>query len=655
MRNYKQLLWSILLLPAMAMAQETPFEKSNFVGMEAQFATAKASYDKGIEYFYNEPPLYETALIHFLKANDFNPKSSELNLRIGLSYMNSSKKYEALQYFENAAVLNSTIEPKINFYLGAAHHINNNWEKAKAFYEAYRGQVSKDKDEVAKLDKLLLECSIGEKLMATPVNVKIENLGANVNTEFAEYSPHITADESQLFFTSRRKDSYGGLKDEMEGKFYEDIYMCAKGADEKFLPAKNLGAPLNSKEHDATSGLSPDGHTLFVFKGDIGNGDIFISSLTAKGWTAPSSLGKIVNTNDHESSASLSPDGNTLYFVSDRNGGLGARDIYYCKWDAKKKTWSDATNIGAPINSTYEEEGVWMHPDGKTLYFSSKGNGSMGGYDIFYSKNENGSWSEPVNLGYPINTADDDVFIEISASGKTLYYASVKRDGMGEKDIYSASYLDASQSKTKVALYKGFVFDEITKAPVSATIELIDLEKNEPIGKFSTDATTGKFLVSLPAGKNYGAVIQADGYLFSSDNFNIPDTADYNEYNKDIFLKPVTVGSAIVLNNIFFETARWDLKNQSTNEMERLVGFLNANPKMKIEIAGHTDNVGNEDGNQKLSENRAKAVVDYLKNKGVDATRLEFKGYGETQPLSTNDTAEGRALNRRTEFKILGN
>ena len=279
----------------------------------------------------------------------------------------------------------------------------------------------------------------------------------------------------------------------------------------------------------------------------------------------------------------------------------------------------------------------------------------MGGYDIFYCRNENGMWSQPVNLGYPINSADDDVFIEMSASGLTIYFASFKRDGLGEKDIYTARYTEEEASKSKVALYKGFVFDEVSKAPVSATIELVDLEKNQPIGKFNTDASTGKFLVSLPAGKNYGAVIQADGYLFSSDNFNIPDTADYNEYNKNIYLKPVAAGSAIVLNNIFFETAKWDLKNQSTNEMQRLVGFLNANPKMRIEIAGHTDNVGNADGNQKLSENRAKAVVDYLKSKGVDATRLTYKGYGETQPVTSNDTAEGRALNRRTEFRILGN
>lgn len=651
----KFILFLLWLNTQTGFAQDTPFEKSNFVGLETQFARAKQSYDKGLEYYFNNPPLYEAAIDHFLKAYEFNPKSSDLNLNIGLCYLNSSQKYEALKYLEKAAVLNSIVDSRINFYLGAAHHINHDWVKAKAFYEAYKGQVSNSKVETAKVEKRLLECRIGEKLTAAPVKVKIENLGPAVNSEYAEYSPHITADESQLFFTARRKDSQGGAKSETDGKFNEDIYMSTRGADGKWLPAKNLGTPLNSKQHDATSGLSPDGHTLFVFKGDEGNGDIFVSTLGYKGWIAPTSLGKSINTEDHESSASLSPDGNTFYFVSDRLGGLGNRDVYFSTWDSKTKSWSQAVNIGAPVNSVYDEEGVWMHPDGKTLYFSSKGNGSMGGYDIFYSKNENGTWTEPVNLGYPINSADDDVFVELSASGLTLYFASFKRDGLGEKDIYTATYLDGSFNMAKVALYKGFVYDETTKAPINATIELVDLDTNEPIGKFKTDATTGKFLVSLPAGRNYGAVIQADGYLFSSDNFNIPDTSEYNEYNIEIFLKSVKVGSAMVLNNIFFEPAKWNLKKQSINELERIVVFLKVYPKMRIEIEGHTDNIGSDEGNQKLSESRAKAVVDFLKSKGVDANRLTYKGYGKTRPLGPNDTAKGRALNRRTEFRILGN
>lgn len=635
---------------------DVPFEKENFKGKEKIFESVKMDLEKGMDYFFNERPMYEAALKLFLKAQEFNPNNADLNCKLGICYMNSRTKYEALSYFKKAFELNPDVDPNIHYFLGEANQIDNSFAKAKEEYELCIKNA--DRPETMPMEvitKRISECNTGIELIAHPVKVKIENLGSGVNTEYPEYSPHVTADESQIFFTSRRSDSNGGQKNEDDGKYFEDIYMSEKGADGKWLAAKNLGSPLNTTTHDATSGLSSDGHTLFVFKGDINNGDILISKLTAKGWTKAESIGKNINTGAHESSASLSPDGKTLYFVSDRPGGLGERDIYYSKWIDKKKAWGEANNIGEPINSTYDEEGVWMHPDGKTLYFSSTGDGSMGGYDIFYSKMENGKWSEPVNLGYPINSADDDVFIEMSGSGLRLYFTSVKKEGMGEKDIYSATFLEQEKIKSKLALYKGHVFDEETKQPLLATIELVDLDKNENIGKFNSDPTSGKYLVSLPGGKNYGAVIQAEGYMFSSDNFNIPDTADYNEYTKDIYLKPIKIGSVIVLNNIFFETAKWDLKEQSINELERLYSFMLSNPKLKIEISGHTDNVGKDEANQLLSENRAKAVVDYLKKKNIAESLLEYHGYGESKPVATNETVQGRALNRRTEFKILGN
>ncbi|HKR06335.1 MAG TPA: OmpA family protein, partial [Bacteroidia bacterium] len=413
--------------------------------------------------------------------------------------------------------------------------------------------------------------------------------------------------------------------------------------------------PLNTTTHDASSGLSPDGHTLFVFKGDINNGDILVSGLTAQGWSKPESAGKNINSAFHESSASLSPDGKTLYFVSDRQGGMGGRDIYFSKWMDKKKAWGEAVNIGPSINSAYDEEGVWIHPDGKNLYFSSRGNGSMGGYDIFYSTFEDGKWNAPVNLGYPINSADDDVFVEISASGRTLYFASVKKEGKGEKDIYAATYLEETSIKPGVVLYKGRVFDGETHLPLPATIELTDLDINQNIGKFNTDPASGKFLVPLPGGKNYGATIEADRHMFYSDNFNIPHAPAYKAYQKDIYLQPVKEGTSFILNNIFFETAKWNIKDQSINELERLFDLMTANPALKIEINGFTDNMGNDEANQLLSENRAKAVADYLRKKNIDESRLQFHGYGELRPVATNETTEGRALNRRTEFKVLEN
>lgn len=655
MRITASALFLILAFRIASHAQDISFQKENFPGREAEFNAAYTALQKGNEDYYAEPPSYEDALPFFLKANKFNTQNADLNCRIGLCYMNTGKKFDALPYFEKAFELKSTVDQRILFFIGAAWQVRNDFKKARTYFENYYKEVAGEKQETALVTKRLLECFVGDSLMANPVKVKIENLGATVNTEYPEYSPNITADESKIFFTSRRKGSFGGEVDLTEGKYFEDIYMSERSGSGKWQPAQNLGPPLNTKGHDATSGLSPDGHTLFVFKGDKGNGDILISHLMASGWSVPEDPGKNINTSAHESSASLSPDGHTIYFVSDRPGGLGGRDIYYTTWNSKSNSWNSPSNIGQPVNSKYEEEGVWMHPDGRTLYFSSKGNGSMGGYDIFCSTLDSGKWSAPVNLGYPVNTGDDDVFVKFSANGLTIYFASIKQEGFGDKDLYSATYLKTSDTKSKVALYMGNVLDEETKSPLSASVDLIDLNKNEVVGKYYSETSTGKFIVPLPSGKNYGAVIQADGYLFSSDNFNYADSSNYTEYTKTIYLKKIKVGNAVVLNNIFFETNKSDLKQQSENELQRLVLFMKVNQNLKIEIAGHTDNVGSDEKNMLLSESRAKAVAEYLKTKGISENRLTYKGYGETEPVAPNETVDGRALNRRTEIRVTAN
>lgn len=647
---------SAILLSNVLIAGDVPFSKGKFKGKEKEFDEAFKDYEKGLKKFRESPPAYDEALPLLNKAQTFNPDNADLNCKIGICLLNSGEKYKALPYFEKAYELKETVNTKIWFYLGNAYQVNNEIKTATEFYNKYYALVTKNKNdrETNITKRKLIECALGDSMMMNPARVKVVNLGPNVNTKYPEYSPRITADQSQIFFTSRRQDTYGGQKDKA-GSYYEDIY-TSEFKNGEWQPAKNLGSDLNSKTHDATAGLSADGQKLFVFKGDVGHGDILMATKGKRGWGNPKSPGKTINTDFHESSASLSSDGQTLFFVSNRDGGAGGRDIYFSKWDRKKKEWGVPANIGAPINTSADEEGVWIHPDGKTLYFSSRGEGTMGGFDIFYSHKEDGKWTKPVNIGYPINSADDDVFMEMSADGQTIYFTSIKKDGFGDKDIYAATYLpDEKKQKVKVSLFKGHVFDADTKQPIEASLELVDLSQNEPVGTFGTDANSGKFLVTLPGGRNYGAVFQADGYMFESDNFNISDTADYNEYAKDVYLKPVKVGTSIVLNNIFFETAKWDLKKESTDELQRLVGFMTSNPKMKIEISGHTDNVGKDEYNQKLSENRSKSVADYIISKGILTDRVVFKGYGEANPVATNDTPEGRTLNRRTEFMILDN
>jgi outer membrane protein OmpA-like peptidoglycan-associated protein len=627
---------------------------------------------------------FKAALDEYIIANTFNPNSATLNYRIAVCYYNiSSKKLMGLTYIEKAVKLNPAVDPEAQYYLGRLYHLQSQWDNAITAYRSYLAPLNadptKNKDKIADMNRKIQECVNGKKFQADPQRVFIDNLSNVVNTTDPEYTPLITADESEMLFTSRRSNSTGGGKDPADGQFYEDIYQT-NYANSAWSAPVNLGKPVNSDDHDATAGLSPDGQKLYVYRGDHG-GDLYESVLKGDAWTEPEHMNKNINSDGHESSVSLSFDGKQLYYISDKEGGLGNRDVWISTMDPKGK-WGASTNIGAPINTIYGEEGVFIHPDGKTIYFSSQGHNTMGGYDIFKSEFKNGKWGEPENLGWPINGPDDDVFFVISANGKHGYYASTKSDGMGEKDIYKITFLGpekplalsnednlmamvaqptkaAVSLKTvdiptaNVTLLKGTVTDKTNGKPVAAQIEIVDNSTATTIATFTANSTTGKYLVTLPSGKNYGIAVSADGYLFHSENFDIPLTASYQEVTKDVQLQPISVGSTIVLRNVFFDFDKSTLKTESYTELDRLVQIMNENPSLKIELGGHTDSKGADDYNQRLSEARAKACVDYLISKGVKADRMTWKGYGETVPIDTNDTDAGRANNRRTEFKIV--
>ncbi len=485
------------------------------------------------------------------------------------------------------------------------------------------------------------------------VKINIQPLPDAINSPFDDYAPVITADGEKIFFTSRRPFTEKEIKKNKQS--FEHIYFAVwdeKGKEwskAKPLP-ENINIPVR---HSSNIAVSNDGQRLLIYQDDVnGNGDIHESILRGKEWTNPVALPEPVNSQYHESSAAYSPDGRTLYFVSDRPGGKGGRDIWVSKRDLKTGKWSTPKNLGAPINTTEDEEAVFIHPDGKTLFFSSKGHNSIGGYDIFYSVFEDGEWSEPVNLGIPVNTHGDDLFFVLRADGKKAYYASVNNNG--DKDIYEISFETKAKAKQpSLLLLKGIVADDETKQPIQATIELVDNATNELIGVYQSNGETGEYLISLPSGKNYGLNVSAPGYLFHSENFTIADTATYQKITKNIFLQKAKKGSKVVLRNIFFDYNKATLRPESKVELERVYDFLNHNPNVKIEISGHTDDIGSQDYNQKLSEARAKSVVDYLIRLGISPDRLSFKGYGKLQPMVPNDSEENRQLNRRVEFKIL--
>ncbi|MFI5218523.1 MAG: OmpA family protein [Bacteroidia bacterium] len=631
-------------------SQDVAFVAENFPGRFEEFKNAMTNITQGDAMYFSEIPYYKLAMPYYEKANTFNSQNAMLNFKLGVCYLNSNNKYKAFEFLNKASTLNPLVDAMLHYEMGRSLQINYEFDKALLHYNLYLETTVNDEKRKAAF-KRISECNTAKELVKKPVNVKIENLGKTINSQYKDYIPLVSADEEILIFTSRREDTFGNEVDPIYEEYYEDIYKSEK-VNNLWQNAKNLGEPINTKLHDACAGLSADGHTLFVFS-DKNNGDILISKLIKGTWSKPEDAGRNINTKFHETTACLSPDGNTLYFVSDKPGGYGGRDIYKSKWDEMKREWGTAVNLGDSINTSYNEEGVFMHPDGKTLYFSSQGHINMGGQDIVYSTLVNNAWTTPINIGYPINTPDDDVFFVVSASGKHGYYASVRKEGFGDRDIYRVTFMDEEKPLSRMTVLKGIILNKQTKEPLAANIELIDLNKNEHIGNFTTDSKTGKYLISLPSGKNYGAIAYSEGYLFESDHFDIPDTSSYSEITMDIEMKPMEEGNNIILTNIFFDKGKFDLRKESVDILNRVKKLMNDIRTLKVEISGHTDNVGSEEYNLRLSQSRAQSVVEYLISIGVDKDRLSFVGYGESRPFASNDTDEGRQKNRRIEFKIL--
>ncbi len=680
-------LWVVLATSWVAGQQDVPFERSAFPDQRDGLRDARKALQEGDRILSTgNEHLLRDAIPYFEAAYDFNPNNSEVNFKLGLCYLHSFTKPRALRYFKKAFELNPNVHEQVHYYLARAYHLNFDWDKAIEHYKLHRNiLVSKGQQEEREIvNRHIEECSNGRELMKNPQRVWIDNMGPNINSEYHDYALVINADETRLMFTSRRPGTTGGKIDPDHNDYFEDVYI-SQFIEGQWTPARNLGDDFNTDTHDASVSMSADGQTIFIFRFNRRTqGDIYVSTLRDDGyWTKPDKLGKPINSDAHESSASLAPDNRTLYFVSDRDGGRGGRDIYVTRWDERRQRWGDAENLGPTINTPYDEEGVFIHPDGRTLYFSSEGHNSMGGMDVMYSTlREDGTWTVPKNMGFPINTPDHDIFFVPAANSRFAYFTSVREEGFGGRDNYRITFLGepkkpvlnaednliaslsmpiaetvveaAVEIKTNsLAMLRGLVLDDDSGQPVKATIELTDNKTGEVVAAFSSEGSDGKYLVTLPSGVNYGIAIEAEGYLFHSENFNIPADAQFKSYKKDIRLKKIEVGKAVVLRNIFFDTNKFELRPESKYELERLEAILVENPQIRMEISGHTDSDGSAQHNQKLSENRAKAVVDFLIARGVDKSRLVYAGYGQDQPIASNDTAEGKQQNRRTEFKII--
>lgn len=503
--------------------------------------------------------------------------------------------------------------------------------------------------------------------------ITITNVGNAINTSFDEFAPVISADGLMMIFTSNHpmnKGDNNAVKTNKPGM--ENIYVSyfnekiasdsllqlekVPKADEvkKWTQSKMLEKTVNQpRRNNSATALSNDGQRMLLYRGDP-DGDIYESVLKGSEWTEPIKLPEPINSDKYESSASISPDGRTIYFVSDRKGGQGGMDVWLCHQD-NNGNWEKVENLGPDVNTPQNEECVFMHPDGKTLYFSSRGHNPIGGYDVFKSTLENGKWSKPVNIGAPVNTIGDDLFFVLTADGQTGYYTSASPGDINKKDIYSITfnYFEKKKNESRLTLFKGVVIDYDSFEPIGADIKITDNDKNETIAIMRSNSVTGKFLIALPAGKNYGIAVKREGYLFYSENFNTPGTGAYKVIDKHVPLQKLNVGSKIILKNVFYDYGKATLRPESVSELNQLVNLMNINTSMKIEIDGFTDNQGSDEFNLSLSQARSQSVVDFLFAAGISKERMVAKGMGKSNPIAANDTEEGRQLNRRTEFKIL--
>ena len=584
---------------------DTPFDK-NHIADKKQLSEANKKIKEGDKLFAMGKGRYIDALTLYLDANKINPNNANLNYKIGICYLFTTDKQLGLEHLEKAKQLNPQVNYELSYYLGRAYHLNHQFDKAIEYYNEFKNILNPQEFAVRgkEVDKLIKECENGKELIKNPLYLKISNIGSTINSIYPDYAPVISNDEKILFFTSRRASTTGGKRDPIDNKYYEDIFMVTKKDTTWQL---SIISELNDKKHDGTIGMYDWGDKtyLYTYKSKH-DGDIYESILNNNKITIPESLPYPINTRFHESSASLSPNGNHLYFISNRPGGMGGNDIWMSQREFND-SWSIPINL-SDINTPYDEEGVFMSPsDTNTLYFSSQGHNTIGGFDIFKSTFKDGHWSKPENLGYPINTADDELNLVISYSKQRAYFSSSRQGTYGDQDIFIINLL-----KGKPLL-------------ISDENEYV-AKQYQPIK--SLDTTKQSFIKKSENLKNEIAQKKNNNDINPCQPINWSDTIffDFDDFNLD----PIDIG-----------------------KLDSLYNFLNKNSNAITLISTHTDNIGSDEYNKLLSEKRAQSIINYLIKRGIDRSRFYYMGYGYENSLGDNNTKKGRQLNRRAEFKII--
>ena len=709
MRGYIALV--LLMLSSTLFAESVEFKSKNFPGRGQEFKIAYKEFKKGNKFFNKGKGTYPKAIAHYKVAYKFNPKSALLNYRLGIALLEGLYDTSSLVYLRKAIALDPKIErhPSIKkleregygvfdyqYLLARSLHLNREWDKAISAFTQYKQGLNKyDQDYFGpQIDKQIKECENGKILESDPARMRIQNLGKSINSSNPDYGLLLTNGDSTMIFTSRRKGEKGQEKNKIakgDKQYFEKLYSSEAQGD-AWTGSVALPAPLNRhKRHQATAGISNDGKRLYLYitKSRKKGGNIYVSRYKNDKWARPKKYNKVSSRYD-ETSINFSKDNQYMFFVSTRpNKSFGGRDIWYCTNKKEKKNgnvkWSRPKNLGENINTKYDEDYPFLHHDNKTLYFSSKGHNSMGGYDIFQADLvEKGVFARPKNLSAPVNTPKDDLGYILRKDERLAYMTSTRANGLGEKDIFLVKFLgkkkevaldfethdlfsnievgkqiepEVEAPKDKIMVIEGMISSEKTLEPISAEILLIEPRTKRILAKMDNHNVTGKYQVTVNPDAKYKIKAKSIGYANGYKEIAVGSFKDSMErLVVNVALKPDAEEkpqNIIILDKLYFEYKSAVLMKESYPQLNRLARLMLENPAWEVEVGGHTDNIGSPNYNYKLSGDRAKAVVTYLFSKGVPLKRLWWKGYGADKPISNNSTERGRAKNRRVEFRIM--
>lgn len=632
--NYFLLIWLLIVSCSTS---------KNANGQQSVSKKAQSLFNEGLKFqSYGE---YEQAINLFKQSIKKAPKFLNAYDALANTYQKDNQLINSKNTYLKLLSLKS--DHFFGLYeLGNIYFDLGNLDSSEFYYRRFL-RINSSNDKYAQNAQLnLRDINFSRDAFKNPVNVNPVNMGSSINSENQEYSPAFAIDEKTIYITKRM----GNLSDNRPN---EDLYF-AELNDESWDKVKDIGPPINTIENEGAFSISSDGNYIFFTScsrnGGKGQCDIWLTSKKNNRWDEPKNLQSPINTKYWESQPSISSDGRMLYFSSDRPGGYGGTDIWVSEFS--NSGWSAPKNLGPTVNTSKDEQFPFIHSDNRTLYFSSNGHPGLGKSDLYLTRKDvKFNWETPINMGFPINSRGQDWNLVVARDGKTAYFSSDQLKGFGGLDIYTFQLPEKLQAE-KVSYLRGYVRDAITKQPLSANVELSPIN-GEPTTLTYAKPGTGMFLVPLKTNMKYALTIDKDGYLFYTEFYNMPAIQRDQPIKLFIDLEKIELGNSVVLKNIFFDTDKSDIKDESKQELEKLIDFLSENNSIRIEISGHTDNVGDSKHNMVLSENRAKSVCDFLTNNGIEKSRLTYKGFGDTQPIKQNNTDENRAKNRRTEFKII--